>query len=97
MTKSERRTFFAQMMWDASITSQEVEEIFSGEKSQVGNYNKEALFKRILESYSWFTILQLFTPQQIKELLTDDIIRKIRSASLRRQYEFARKRLQQII
>ncbi|KAF0238183.1 MAG: hypothetical protein FD181_1391 [Prolixibacteraceae bacterium] len=55
------------------------------------------LFLKIIESYPWFTVVQLFNPTEIKHLLTDQVINKLRSPSLRQKYEFVQKRLQQII
>jgi hypothetical protein len=84
-------------MWDSSISPEEMMEVFEDKRSHIRNYDKTALFKRILESYPWFTVIQLFSNAQIAELLTEEVIKKLRSASLRRQYNYARKRLQKII
>lgn len=97
MTESERLRYFKQIMWDSSISPEEMMEVFEDKRSHIRNYDKTALFKRILESYPWFTVIQLFSNAQIAELLTEEVIKKLRSASLRRQYNYARKRLQKII
>jgi hypothetical protein len=97
MKKAEKLKYFEQIMWDSSISPEEIAEIFEGRQNNVRNYDKSALFKRILESYPWFTVIQLFSITQIAELLTDDVIAQLRSASLRRQYNYANKRLQRFL
>lgn len=97
MKVAERRTLLNQILWDYEIGADDVEAVLRGLRENAGHYNQEMIFLKIIESYSWFTILQLFTPEEIKHLLTNQVINKLRTPSLRRKYEFAKKRLQQVI
>ena len=97
MKESERNILINQILWDYQIAAEDVEAVLRGEIKWAGHYNQEMIFLKIIESYSWFTILQIFTPEEIKHLLTTQVINKLRTPSLRRKYEFAQKRLQQII
>ena len=92
-----RNTVLKQILWDYAISVEDIEAVLQGDKKQAGYYNQEMIFLKILESYSWFTILQIFSPIQIKYLLTNKVIKKLRSPSLRIKYEFVQQRLQQII
>jgi hypothetical protein len=92
-----RDKILQQLLWDYKIPSGELDAVLKGEKVVLGHFTRELLFKKIIETYSWFTILQLFTPEDIKTLLTNETISKIRTASLRLKYEFVQKRLQEII
>ena len=97
MDTAERNTILNQILWDYNISAKDIDAVLHGELKQAGHYNQDMIFLKILESYSWFTILQLFSPTQIKYLLTNQVISKLRSPSLRRKYEFVQKRLQQVI
>jgi hypothetical protein len=97
METAERNTILNQILWDYNISAEDIDAVLRGEMKQAGHYNQDMIFLKILESYSWFTILQLFSPNQVKDLLTSQVISKLRSPSLRRKYEFVQKRLQQII
>ena len=88
---------FRQIMWDYNISVEDIEALLSGKKEKAGHYNRETLFKKMLESWSWYTILQIFTPDEINSLLTDDVINRLRSTSLKKQYGFVKKRLREII
>jgi hypothetical protein len=94
---AERNTILNQILWDYNIATEDIDAVLRGEMKQAGHYNQDMIFLKILESYSWFTIIQLFSPTEIKYLLTSQVISKLRSPSLRRKYEFVQKRLQQII
>jgi hypothetical protein len=97
MGTAEKNKLLSQILWDYNISADDIEAVLKGEKKLVGHYTREALFQKILESYSWFTIIQLLTPNEIQYLLTNQAISKLRSPSLRHKYEFVQKRLSQII
>lgn len=95
MDLMERERILKQVMWEYNILPQDIEDLFAGKKSNVGHYNKYTLFRKFLESFSWFTIVDFFGVDQIKYLLTDDVIKSLRFNSLRKQYEFIKQRLQE--
>jgi len=97
MRTREIKKLLGQILWDYNISEEEVENVLKGEARLAGHYTRDALFCKLLESYPWFTIIRLFTPQEIKDMLSDDIIKRLRSPSLRQKYEFVKERLQEII
>ncbi|PKP45001.1 MAG: hypothetical protein CVT94_19230 [Bacteroidetes bacterium HGW-Bacteroidetes-11] len=97
METAKRNTILKQILWDYNIPAEDIDAVLNGEMKMAGHYTQEMLFLKILESYSWFTIIELFGPIQIKSLLTNQVIKKLRSPSLRLKYEFVQQRLQQVI
>jgi hypothetical protein len=97
MNQRERQKLLNQILWDYDISIEDIEAVLKCEKKIAGHYTREMLFQKVIESYSWFTILQLFTPNEIQFLLTNQAISKLRSPSLRQKYEFVQKRLHEII
>jgi len=97
MDTAKRNTVLKQILWDYTISAEDIEAVLRGDMKKAGHYDQEMIFVKILESYSWYTIIQLFSPIQIKHLLTDQVIKKLRSPSLRLKYEFVQQRLQQVI
>jgi hypothetical protein len=97
MDKQSDERILKQLMWDYNIPLKDIEAVLKGEKEYAGHYNREQLFKKILESFPWFTVLQLFTPEEILIMLTPDLIGKLKTPSLRKNYTYVRHRLQEII
>ena len=97
MNTTERNKLLSQILWDYNISTEDIEAVLKGEKKLAGHYTREVLFQKMIESYSWFTIIQFFTPNEIQYLLTNQTISKLRSPSLRQKYEFVQKRLSEII
>lgn len=97
METTERNRLLNQIIWDYNISTEDLEAVLKGEKKLAGHFTREMLFQKMIESYSWFTIIQFFSPNEIQYLLTTQTISKLRSQSLRQKYEFVQKRLHQII
>lgn len=97
MNQEEKIKIYEQLSWDYSISPDDIESVLTGSKLHAGHFTQESLFIRMLETYPWFTIIQLFSVDEIHRLLTSRVVSRLRSASLRKKYEFVRQRLQQII
>jgi hypothetical protein len=97
MSDEERLEYFMRIFWDYNLPAEEFNAVLAGKKTKIGHYDKYMLFRKLLESYPWFTILKLFSINQIKELLTTEVIEKLRSESLKKHYRFAQQRLQEIV
>lgn len=97
MNGNEKIKIFEQLSWDYNISPGELEAVLKGEKKRAGHFTRETIFIRLLETYPWFTIIQLMEVTDIMELLTDKLISHLRSPSLRIKYEFIRERLSQVI
>jgi hypothetical protein len=97
METLERQKLLKQILWDYNIPEEEIEAVFKDENKTARHYNREMLFLKIIESYPWFTVIQIFSPAEIQNLLSRQVISKLRSPSLRKKYEFVQERLSKII
>lgn len=84
-------------MWDYPITTSDMEKLLDGKIDKAGHYTREMLFAKILIGLPWYTIIQLFPVENIKEMLTDEIIKVLWPESVRKQYNYVRKRLQETL
>jgi hypothetical protein len=97
MNEEERNTILKQILWDYNIPFDNIDAVLKGKKEMAGHYTREMIFQKMIESFSWFTIIRFFTPNEIQQLLTNKVIQNLRAPSLRKNYEFVRKRLQEIM
>lgn len=90
----ERLNLMRSLMWDYNIAPEHCLEVLEGKREKAGHYTEATLFRKLLESYSWFTILSIIPIDRILQLLTDKTIQSLRFKSLTTRYEFIRSRLQ---
>ncbi|MFH0841470.1 MAG: hypothetical protein V1903_02495 [Bacteroidota bacterium] len=93
----QRESLLRQIIWDYNIPVEDIDAVLRGRMETAGHLTRSDIFRRILESYPWFTVLEIFTPEEIKALLNKDVIKKLRSPSLKKKYEFISRRLQEVI
>ncbi|MFZ2796776.1 MAG: hypothetical protein WAZ38_14465 [Prolixibacteraceae bacterium] len=97
MEKIAKRELLGKLMWDYKFPADELEALLEGRKQQVGHYTRSMLFQKIIETFPWFTVLEFFPPEEIRQLLTKELIQKLRTPSLRKKYGFVYERLQEVI
>jgi len=96
-TQEEKLKFMKSLMWDYNIPPEHCLEVLEGTRKNAGHYNEATLFRKLIESYPWFTLLNLLPTKRILELLTDETINSVRFKSLIPKYHFIRARLQKAI
>lgn len=84
-------------MWDNSISTDEMEELLDGKIEKAGHYTRDQLFARMLSGLPWFKIIRLVPVEKVRTLLTDNVIGKLWPESVRKKYEYVRKRLQEAL
>ena len=94
---SEKSKIFGQIAWDYKISPNEIEAVLLDNNEKAGHYSRAEIFKKLVESYPWFTIINVLPVESVHQLLSDELIQKLRSASLRSKYTYVKSRLQSII
>lgn len=95
--QQEIRRLISNLVWDYNISVEDLQDLIEGKKERAGHYTRERFFLKLLESYSWFTILKIFDPEQVLDLLMRSDLNKLKRKSLVSKYEYIQKRLQQIL
>lgn len=96
-TREEKLKLMKGLMWDYNISPEHCLEVLEGTRKTAGHYNEETLFRKLLESYRWFTVLKILPVERISELLSEKVIQSLRFKSIRTAYEFVRKRLSESV
>jgi hypothetical protein len=89
-----RYKLFREIMWDYNISPSDIDAVLTDKMPSVCHYTKQTLFVKLLETYPWFTIVQLFSVSELKQLLTNETINRLRFQSLKTKYSYVQKRLQ---
>ncbi len=92
MDKAKEKNY-RQLMWDYNISPDEVDKLVNGETEFAGHYDINSLFLKMLNSLSWYQIIEIIHIEKIKILLTDRIIKKIRIQSIQNNYARLKKLL----
>jgi hypothetical protein len=97
MDKQQRHKVLQSVMWDYQISADDMAELLDGTIDKAGHYTRKMLFAKMLTGLPWFTIIQLLPVENVKEMLTDEVIATLWPKSVQKQYEYVRKRLQEAL
>ncbi len=84
-------------MWDYDISAGDMEKLLNGKVDKAGHYTREKLFTKMLTGLPWYTIIQLLPVENVKKMLTDEVIGTLWPRSVQKQYEYVKKRLQETL
>ena len=97
MNKQQRHKVLQSIMWDYSISVVDMEKLLDGKIDNAGHYTREKLFAKMLTGLPWYTIIQLLPIENVKKMLTDELIGTLWPESIQKQYKYVRKRLQETL
>ena len=97
MNTQQRHKVLQSVMWDYNISTIEMDKLIDGRIDKVGHYTREKLFVKMLAGLPWYTIIQLWPVENVKEMLTDEVIRALWPKSVQKQFEYVKKRLQETL
>ena len=96
-TREQKIALMKSLMWDYHIPPEHCLEVLEGTREKAGHYNESMLFRKLIESFRWFTVLKIIPPNRVFELLSEDLIKSLRFKSLSDSYAFIYKELQRYL
>ncbi len=87
MQASEIEQQLAKAFWDVAVDPDELYKLLTGELEKVGHISRERLYRRLMETFSWYQVLEIVPGDQIENMLHENTISKLRNKSLQKRYE----------
>ncbi len=87
MQSSETEQLLAKAFWDVDADPGELYRLLTGESEKAGHITRERLYSRLMETFSWYQVLEIVPGDQIKNMLDENIISKLRNKTLQKRYE----------
>ena len=76
--------------WDVELDAEQLGRLLRGEIERIGHIDRVSLYRRLLMTYDWYTLLNLIPPDRLREALGEPVLKGIHPASLRDRYLYAR-------
>jgi len=92
-TREEKLSLMKSLMWDYDIPPEHCLEVLEGTRDKAGHYDEFGLFRKMIESYRWHTVIRILPPERVSELLTENLISGLRFDWLKKQYTFIKNEL----
>lgn len=79
------------LFWDMKLSQSEIQILL--DQNDINNPLTASLYARILSSVAWYKILEQLSEKQLHSALSDEVIRRIKSKSLKDRFRYARNML----
>jgi len=90
LTKTEKKRLLSKIYWDMSVDPEELFQVLQGEATEPENIDKTAVYRRLLTTYDWYTLLKLIPKKQLHEVLSDRVIDRLYPKTLKKRFLYAR-------
>ncbi|MCX5822816.1 MAG: hypothetical protein NTY86_04735 [Deltaproteobacteria bacterium] len=78
------------VFWDTDVNPDRLLQLLRGEIEKVGHIDCVNLFRRLLTTYDWYTLLAMIPPDRLHEALSDAVLDHLHPAGLKDRYRYAR-------
>lgn len=87
MSEEEIKEHLKMAFWDVNYSPDELYDVFCGKnENDNSQISKERIYQRLMETFSWYKILEIVPREQLNEMLQDKIIEKIWYKGLRKRF-----------
>jgi len=94
LSREEKDKKIKAAFWDYNIEPHNIYLIVLGKREEKGFFTREKILVRLIETLSWYELIDLFGIEFLVKNMGQSIIAKIRNPEIRVRYESARKILQ---
>jgi hypothetical protein len=85
----EKINILSSLNWDYTTSPEDMLAVAEGRLDKAGPFDRDFLFLRFLERVSWHRLIAFWGVEQVKELYTPELARRIWPRERRRHFDFA--------
>jgi len=80
----------AALYWDTEVEPTQLAGLLRGDIEKIGHIDRINLYRRLLMTYDWYTLIALIPPERLREALSEAVLEHLHPASLKDRYLYAR-------
>lgn len=91
LSKKQKLEILSNLYWDLNISAEDIYNHLYGKTRDGGPFIDEVnLYRRMLTTLDWYTILKVIPPGKQRFLLHENVIQRIFPKDLQRKYQYVR-------
>ena len=91
MTRKEKYGTLKKIFWDYNVEFLPLDNFIKMETDDIDEYVYNLVVTRMLERLNWYDIIDILGIEQLKKILSQDTIKRLRSNELKERYERIRR------
>ena len=90
-TEEQIKKVLKEINWDTTLSTEDFYKIFTGKVEDIHGIDKNHLYHKILNGYNWYTVMKIFPESELKNVLSDEVIKRLFPRPLREKYRYVRR------
>ncbi len=90
MENAKNKDLTPNIFWDVDVDPDQIDRLLRGEIDRIGHIDRINLYRRMLMTYDWYTLLALIPPDRLQEALSAPVLESLYPADLKDRYLYAR-------
>ena len=90
LSQMEKEKILSRIFWDYQLDWHDLNEMLNGKPEDTKDIRRINLYRRLLTSCDWYTLIKLFSPEQMSFILDDAVLAEIYPKDLKNRYRYAR-------
>jgi hypothetical protein len=89
----EKKRRLEMAFWDLAVDADSLLRLLNGEIEDAGGLDRHGLYRRLLSTYDWYTLLKIIPHERLSQMLDDVVLDRLFPKDLKEKYRYARKLL----
>ena len=86
----EKQRLLAKIVWDLDVNTGQLLRLLNDEIAEIHGLDRKSLFRRLLTTYDWYTLLKLIPTEGLGPMLDDTVLDRLYPRDLRAKFIYAR-------
>jgi len=87
----EKKRMLTMAFWDLDIKAELLLQFLNDEIEEIIGLDKPSLYRRLLTTYDWYTVLKIVPHDKLRQMLDDTVLTRLFPKDLKEKFSYARK------
>lgn len=87
----EKKRLLSKLSWDLDIKAEQLFQLLNGEIENIDGIDKSFLYRRLLTTYDWYTLLKLVPNEKYNQMLDDSVLDGLFPKELKEKFIYVRR------
>ena len=85
-----KKKMLSRVFWDLDINAELLLQLLNNEIDGIEGIDKSTLYRRLLTTYDWYTLLKIAPKNKLQQMLDDSVLNRLFPKDLKEKFLYAR-------
>jgi hypothetical protein len=90
LSTEEKKKMLSMISWDLKLDAGLLLKLLNDEIKDIEGFDKSSLYRRLLTTYDWYTLMKIVPPDKLRLMLDDSVLDRLFPKDLKEKFLYAR-------